>query len=79
MALYATHLIKEGRAEKALNLYAQHGAPANPQNFNIYKRMFLDLLNLLGRDSAESFRMWADLRDVMLLLVSTGPERDRGL
>ncbi|CAB1340225.1 unnamed protein product, partial [Coregonus sp. 'balchen'] len=68
VALYATHLIKEGDAEKALNLYAQHGAPANPQNFNIYKRMFLDLLSLLGRDSAESFRMWADLRDVMLLL-----------
>uniref|UniRef100_A0A4W5KBN0 Intraflagellar transport protein 172 homolog n=1 Tax=Hucho hucho TaxID=62062 RepID=A0A4W5KBN0_9TELE len=68
VALSATHLIKEGHAEKALSLYAQHGAPANPQNFNIYKRMFLDLLSLLGRDSAESFRMWADLRDVMLLL-----------
>ncbi|KAK6295259.1 hypothetical protein J4Q44_G00344850 [Coregonus suidteri] len=30
VALYATHLIKEGDAEKALNLYAPHGAPANP-------------------------------------------------
>ncbi|KAJ8009128.1 hypothetical protein DPEC_G00085660 [Dallia pectoralis] len=68
VALYATHLIKEGNAEKALNLYSQHGAPANPQNFNIYKRMFLDLLSLLGRDSAEFYRMWADLREVMLLL-----------
>uniref|UniRef100_A0A3P8XGI6 IF140/IFT172/WDR19 TPR domain-containing protein n=1 Tax=Esox lucius TaxID=8010 RepID=A0A3P8XGI6_ESOLU len=68
VALYATHLIKEGNAEKVLSLYSQHGAPANPQNFNIYKRMFLDLLCLLGRDGAECYRMWADLRDVLILL-----------
>ncbi|KAI1897568.1 hypothetical protein AGOR_G00084610 [Albula goreensis] len=68
IALYATHLIKEGESERVLNLYINHGAPANPQNFNIYKRMFLDLLSLPGRDSAEAYRMWADLRDVMLLL-----------
>ncbi|XP_056150499.1 intraflagellar transport protein 172 homolog [Lampris incognitus] len=67
-ALYATHLIKEGEAQKALQLYVEHGAPPNPQNFNIYKRLFLDLLNLTGTNVQQSYRMWADLRNVMLLL-----------
>lgn len=31
VALYATHLIREGSYGKALSLYVQHGAPANPQ------------------------------------------------
>ncbi|XP_064196298.1 intraflagellar transport protein 172 homolog [Anguilla rostrata] len=68
IALYATHLIKEAESEKVLGLYVNHGVPANPQNFNIYKRVFLDLLNLPGRGGAEAYRMWADLRDVLLLL-----------
>ncbi|XP_040920859.1 intraflagellar transport protein 172 homolog [Toxotes jaculatrix] len=68
VALYATHLIKEGNAPKALQLYIQHGAPPNPQNFNIYKRLFLDLINLPDTDGAESYRMWADLRNFLLQL-----------
>ncbi|XP_076872854.1 intraflagellar transport protein 172 homolog [Brachyhypopomus gauderio] len=68
VALYATHLIKESQAEKVLNLYTQHGLPANPQNFNIYKRMFLELMTLRDRDVAEAYRMWADLRDALHLL-----------
>uniref|UniRef100_A0A8C2ZEP1 Intraflagellar transport protein 172 homolog n=1 Tax=Cyclopterus lumpus TaxID=8103 RepID=A0A8C2ZEP1_CYCLU len=68
VALYATHLIKEGEAPKALQLYVQHGAPPNPQNFNIYKRLFLDLINLPDTDGPESYRMWADLRDFLLQL-----------
>ncbi|XP_016392956.1 intraflagellar transport protein 172 homolog [Sinocyclocheilus rhinocerous] len=68
IALYATHLIKEGEAEKVLNLYTQHGVPAYSQNFNIYKRMFLELVSVRDRDCAEAYRMWADLRDVLLLL-----------
>ncbi|XP_073709088.1 intraflagellar transport protein 172 homolog [Garra rufa] len=68
IALYATHLIKDGEAEKVLNLYGQHGVPAYSQNFNIYKRMFLELVSLRDRDCAEAYRMWADLRDVLLLL-----------
>ncbi|XP_051954406.1 intraflagellar transport protein 172 homolog [Xyrauchen texanus] len=68
IALYATHLIREGEAEKVLYLYAQHGVPAYSQNFNIYKRMFLELVSLRDRDCAEAYRMWADMRDVLLLL-----------
>ncbi|XP_010795518.1 intraflagellar transport protein 172 homolog, partial [Notothenia coriiceps] len=70
VALYATHLIKEEDAPKALQLYVQHGAPPNPQNFNIYKRLFLDLINLPETDGPESYRMWADLRNFLLQLVN---------
>ncbi|KAM6905680.1 intraflagellar transport protein 172 homolog [Lycodopsis pacificus] len=68
VALYATHLIKEADPPKALQLYVQHGAPPNPQNFNIYKRLFLDLINLPDTDGPESYRMWADLRNFLLQL-----------
>ncbi|XP_060947369.1 intraflagellar transport protein 172 homolog [Limanda limanda] len=68
VALYATDLIKEGNAQKALQLYLQHGAPPNPQNFNIYKRLFLDLINLPDTDRPESYRMWADLRNFLMQL-----------
>ncbi|XP_039981994.1 intraflagellar transport protein 172 homolog [Xiphias gladius] len=68
VALYATHLIKEQDALRALQLYIQHGAPPNPQNFNIYKRLFLDLINLPDTIGPESYRMWADLRNFLLQL-----------
>lgn len=67
-ALYATHLIKEGQVEKVLDLYVQHGIPARPENFNIYKCMFLELMNLQDRNSATAYGMWANLRDVLHLL-----------
>lgn len=35
-ALYATHLIKEGDAEKVLHLYVQHGMPASPEVQNLH-------------------------------------------
>ncbi|XP_076011253.1 intraflagellar transport protein 172 homolog [Genypterus blacodes] len=68
VALYATHLIKEGDTVKALQLYVQHGAPPNPQNFNIYKRLFVDQINLPGTEGPQSYRMWADLRNFLLQL-----------
>ncbi|XP_053193415.1 LOW QUALITY PROTEIN: intraflagellar transport protein 172 homolog [Scomber japonicus] len=68
VALYATHLIKEDDAPRALQLYIQHGAPPNPQNFNIYKRLFLDLINLPDTDGHEAYRMWAELRNFLLQL-----------
>lgn len=40
------------------------------QNFNIYKRMFLELMNLRDRDDAQAYRTWANLRDVLHMLVS---------
>ncbi|XP_042189213.1 intraflagellar transport protein 172 homolog [Callorhinchus milii] len=68
VALYVTHLIKEGNTEKALNLYVQHGAPANPQNFNIYKRIFTDIVNMPDMNNGDTYRTWADLRDVLFNL-----------
>ncbi|XP_062822761.1 intraflagellar transport protein 172 homolog isoform X1 [Anolis carolinensis] len=65
VALYATHLIREGSWEKALGLYVQHGAPANGQNFNIYKRLFVEMANASGMNSAEAYHRWADLRDLL--------------
>ncbi|VCX39453.1 unnamed protein product, partial [Gulo gulo] len=68
VALYATHLIREGGYSQALALYVQHGAPANPQNFNIYKRIFTDMVSSPGTNSAEAYHNWADLRDVLFNL-----------
>ncbi|KAG8522493.1 LOW QUALITY PROTEIN: Intraflagellar transport protein 172, partial [Galemys pyrenaicus] len=68
VALYATHLIREGGYAQALALYVQHGAPANPQNFNIYKRIFSDIVSSPGTNSAEAYHSWADLRDVFFNL-----------
>lgn len=39
------------------------------QNFNIYKRLFLDVINLSNSDGPESYRTWADLRNFLLQLV----------
>lgn len=65
VALYATHLIKGGNSEAAMELYAKHGAPAQPQNYNIYKRIFSDMLSKRDLNKPEAYRMWADLRDML--------------
>ncbi|CAI9571384.1 unnamed protein product [Staurois parvus] len=68
VALFATHLIKEGSWEKALSLYVQHGAPAFNQNFNIYKRIFVEMVNAEGMNCAEVYHTWANLRDLLYSL-----------
>uniref|UniRef100_A0A3B4BGA9 Intraflagellar transport protein 172 homolog n=1 Tax=Periophthalmus magnuspinnatus TaxID=409849 RepID=A0A3B4BGA9_9GOBI len=68
IALYATQLIKEEEPVRALQLYVTHGAPPNVQNFNIYKRVFVDVVSLPDTDSAEAYRVWADLRDFLFQL-----------
>ncbi|XP_053566907.1 LOW QUALITY PROTEIN: intraflagellar transport protein 172 homolog [Bombina bombina] len=65
IALFATHLIKEGHWDKALSLYVQHGAPSNAQNFNIYKRIFVEMVSADAMNNADVYRAWADLRDVL--------------
>ncbi|XP_064457098.1 intraflagellar transport protein 172 homolog [Ornithodoros turicata] len=69
VALYATQLIRDGEVLEALHLYADHGAPAFPQNFNIYKHIVSSVYGLKGLNSADSYRSWAALRDVMFDLV----------
>ncbi|XP_053316583.1 intraflagellar transport protein 172 homolog [Spea bombifrons] len=65
VALCATRLIKEGNWGKALSLYVQHGAPANAQNFNIYKHIFVAMVNAENMNHAEVYHSWADLRDML--------------
>ena len=43
LATHATGLIKDGQATQALQLYRKYGCPTFPQNFNIYKRIAVDL------------------------------------
>ncbi|XP_063414390.1 intraflagellar transport protein 172 homolog isoform X2 [Mytilus trossulus] len=64
-ALYATHLIKNGDSRQALDVYVRYGAPAFQQNFNIYKRIFSDIINSRDLNRPEAYKIWADLRDVM--------------
>lgn len=66
VALYAAHLIKSGKPVEALSVFSKHGAPGNIQNFNIYKRLALDLFGL----STGKYGVWASLRDMMFALVS---------
>jgi len=66
VALYAAHLLKDQNCLDALELYSQHGAPAKPQNFNIYKRIVTDLLSSPKYDT---YKTWAALRDVFFGLV----------
>ena len=40
------------------------------QNFNIYKRIVMDVISMPGLRSADSYRTWADLRDVLFEIVS---------
>lgn len=68
--MYAATLIKEKRTEDAMDLYVRYGAPAQTQNYNIYKRIMSDILNRNDMMKAESFRTWADLRDMLFDLVS---------
>ena len=48
-------------------IYFVSGAPAKPQNFNIYKRIVTDLLSSPKYDT---YKTWAALRDVFFGLVS---------
>lgn len=65
VALYATHLIKGGNSDAAMELYAKHGAPAQAQNYNIYKRIFSDVISKRDQNKPEAYRLWADLRDML--------------
>jgi len=66
--LYVFHF-QEGNAFEALNLYTQYDVPAFPQNFNIYRRIALDVFSKRGMDKEESYDTWAKLRDMFFKLV----------
>ena len=70
VALYAAELIKSNATLSALKLFQKHGAPPNPQNFNIYKKLFLEVVSsdMVG---VAAYSAYAGLRDLLLNLVST--------
>lgn len=71
IALRATESIREEQPLEALKLYKKHGAPAFPQNFNIYKRLAIDLFNLptVGDVEGRMYHTWATLRDLFFDLT----------
>ncbi|OWF38575.1 intraflagellar transport protein 172 homolog [Mizuhopecten yessoensis] len=76
-ALYATELIKGGDSRRAMEIYVKYGAPANAQNFNIYKRIFTDIVNTRDLNRPEAYKIWADLRDVFYdLCENMGKSQD---
>lgn len=60
---------QNGQPLGALALYKQYGAAPFSQNFNIYRRLALDMMSLHDLCSSQAYRNWADLRDMLLSLV----------
>lgn len=44
VAIYSTELIKQQRSSAALELFIKYGAPAKPQNLNIYRHLASEIL-----------------------------------
>lgn len=66
MAIYSTELIKQQRSLAALELFIQYGAPAKPQNLNIYRHLATEIL----LDDKNDIKSWIGLRDIFQQLVS---------
>ncbi|XP_063226619.1 intraflagellar transport protein 172 homolog isoform X1 [Bacillus rossius redtenbacheri] len=71
VALQASHLIKDGYVLEALDLYTKYDVPLAPQNFNIYKRIAVDVFGLKDLSGPESYQTWAKLR-TMLFRITEG-------
>lgn len=71
VALYAAKLLKDGFVVEALQLYGTHGAPAMPQNFNIYNHIATELFSLNDMSGPDAYGTWELLRNMLLQVVST--------
>lgn len=67
VALYAAQLLQSGNVLSALNLYTTYGAPALPQNLNIYNRIASYLFAM--PNTAEEYNLWDELRQMLYNLV----------
>ena len=66
MAIYSTELIKQQRSSTALELFIKYGAPAKPQNLNIYRHLATEIL----MEEKSDMKSWIGLRDIFYQLVS---------
>ena len=71
VATCATQAIRDGKVTEALQLYNKYGAPPNPQNFNIYKRIAVDLFALPYDEDhlgGGNYFVWAGLRELLIFV-----------
>nr|XP_012215554.1 PREDICTED: intraflagellar transport protein 172 homolog [Linepithema humile] len=73
VARRAAQLLKGNAASQALQLYAQYGAPAISQNFNLYLQLAESVLNA----EQHEYRYLAQLRDVLHSLSRSSPSFDK--
>ncbi|XP_060519882.1 intraflagellar transport protein 172 homolog [Cylas formicarius] len=71
VALYAAKLLKDGFVVDALDLYSAHGAPAMPQNFNIYSHIATEMFGAPSLSGPEAYGVWKQLAQ-MLLEINEG-------
>ena len=74
MAINATQLIKEGNPVGALELYRKHGTPNFRANYNIYKRIGVDMFSTKNLSGGEAYSTWSSLRDLYLSIVEAVAE-----
>lgn len=65
-ALYAAHFLHQGDPKGALGVLKKYGAPAVPQNYNLYRKLATDML----AQNAVPYPVWADLRDTFFSLLA---------
>lgn len=68
VALYAADLVRRNAALSALQLFTKYGAPAMPQNFNIYKHLCMEVYSQ-SLEGVSGYSTYASLRNMMLSLV----------
>ncbi|XP_056632969.1 intraflagellar transport protein 172 homolog [Diorhabda sublineata] len=65
VALYAAKLLKDRLIIEALQLYYTHGAPAIPQNFNIYNHIATEMFGANFMSDPDSYATWEQLRQIL--------------
>ncbi|EJD74502.1 intraflagellar transporter osm-1 [Loa loa] len=71
VALYATELIKEKRYAEATAAFEKYGASSNPNNFNIYRRLVEEVINVRNMDNPNVYGRWATLRNVLHMVCNS--------
>jgi intraflagellar transport protein 172 len=79
LARYVAFLIQKDQTSQALDLYKRYGAPAIPQNFNIYRKLAYDTMKLDSLKTREFYNEWSKLRDLLYSLnnnLAKSPEKE---